>query len=80
MQIYVPRRNFQQVLTLIKIISCRTLRQGMHDLKVWPNIEADGSRPTTTPGKTSGKEDEMGRLAKVGDLSRCNVVLLSDTT
>ena len=37
----------------------------MHDLKVWANIEADGSMPTTTPGKTSGKEDEMGRLAKV---------------
>ena len=43
----------------------RTLRQGMHDLKVWANVEADGAPPTTTPGKTSGKEDEMGRLAKV---------------
>lgn len=37
----------------------------MHDLKVWANVEADGATPTTTPGKPSGKEDEMGRLAKV---------------
>jgi hypothetical protein len=37
----------------------------MHDLKVWPNVPADGNLDTTTPGKTSGKEDEMSRLAKV---------------
>ena len=37
----------------------------MHDLRVWADVEADGSSPTTTPGKLSGKEDEMGRLAKV---------------
>ncbi|OCT98906.1 hypothetical protein XELAEV_18011138mg [Xenopus laevis] len=42
-------------------------RQGMHDLKVWPNIEADGSEPTTTPGRTSSSvsEDQMSRLAKL---------------
>uniref|UniRef100_A0A670YM17 Phosphatidylinositol 3-kinase catalytic subunit type 3 n=1 Tax=Pseudonaja textilis TaxID=8673 RepID=A0A670YM17_PSETE len=41
-------------------------RQGMHDLKVWPNVEADGSEPTKTPGKTSStfSEDKMSRLAK----------------
>ncbi|KAM6475079.1 phosphatidylinositol 3-kinase catalytic subunit type 3 isoform 1-T1 [Liasis olivaceus] len=41
-------------------------RQGMHDLKVWPNVEADGSEPTKTPGKTSStfSEDQMSRLAK----------------
>uniref|UniRef100_A0A8C5LV57 Phosphatidylinositol 3-kinase catalytic subunit type 3 n=1 Tax=Leptobrachium leishanense TaxID=445787 RepID=A0A8C5LV57_9ANUR len=41
-------------------------RQGMHDLKVWPNVEADGSEPTTTPGRTSSSasEDQMSRLAK----------------
>ncbi|KAM3845135.1 phosphatidylinositol 3-kinase catalytic subunit type 3 isoform 1-T1 [Vipera latastei] len=41
-------------------------RQGMHDLKVWPNVEADGSEATRTPGKTSStfSEDKMSRLAK----------------
>ncbi|XP_073646775.1 phosphatidylinositol 3-kinase catalytic subunit type 3 isoform X3 [Tursiops truncatus] len=41
-------------------------RQGMHDLKVWPNVEADGSEPTKTPGRTSStlSEDQMSRLAK----------------
>ena len=41
----------------------------MHDLKVWPDVAADGDRDTTTPGKTSGREDEMSRLAKVSCLS-----------
>uniref|UniRef100_A0A8V0YB66 Phosphatidylinositol 3-kinase catalytic subunit type 3 n=1 Tax=Gallus gallus TaxID=9031 RepID=A0A8V0YB66_CHICK len=42
-------------------------RQGMHDLKVWPNVEADGSEPTRTPGRTSStvSEDQMSRLAKL---------------
>ncbi|XP_050799526.1 phosphatidylinositol 3-kinase catalytic subunit type 3 isoform X1 [Gopherus flavomarginatus] len=44
-------------------------RQGMHDLKVWPNVEADGSEPTKTPGRTSStlSEDQMSRLAKEPD-------------
>ncbi|XP_066471116.1 phosphatidylinositol 3-kinase catalytic subunit type 3 isoform X1 [Tiliqua scincoides] len=44
-------------------------RQGMHDLKVWPNVEADGSEPTKTPGRTSSTlaEDQMSRLAKASD-------------
>uniref|UniRef100_A0A3B3T1P9 Phosphatidylinositol 3-kinase catalytic subunit type 3 n=1 Tax=Paramormyrops kingsleyae TaxID=1676925 RepID=A0A3B3T1P9_9TELE len=41
-------------------------RQGMHDLKVWPCVEGDGSEATTTPGRTSSSlEDQMGRLAKL---------------
>ncbi|XP_043930366.1 phosphatidylinositol 3-kinase catalytic subunit type 3 [Protopterus annectens] len=42
-------------------------RQGMHDLKVWPNIEADGLESTKTPGRTSSTicEDKMSRLAKL---------------
>ncbi|RXM29641.1 Phosphatidylinositol 3-kinase catalytic subunit type 3 [Acipenser ruthenus] len=42
-------------------------RQGMHDLKVWPAVEGDGSEPTQTPGRTSSSlsEDQMGRLAKL---------------
>lgn len=36
----------------------------MHDLKVWPNQEADGSITTKTPGKLVG-EDMMAKLAKL---------------
>jgi len=38
----------------------------MLDLRVWPGIEADGSVPTSTPGKARdhGKE-QMQRLAKL---------------
>jgi hypothetical protein len=38
----------------------------MLDLRVWPNKEADGNFPSTTPGKARdhGKE-QMQRLAKV---------------
>ncbi|XP_061932147.1 phosphatidylinositol 3-kinase catalytic subunit type 3 isoform X2 [Apis cerana] len=41
-------------------------RQGMLDLRVWPGVEADGSIPNSTPGKTRdhGKE-QMQRLAKL---------------
>lgn len=60
-------------------ISCRMFRQGMHDLKVWPNVEADGSEPTKTPGRTSStlSEDQMSRLAKVraNSLDWCQSVL-----
>lgn len=41
------------------------MRQGMHDLKVWADVEADGSSATTTPGKTTGQADEMSRISKV---------------
>ena len=37
----------------------------MHDLKVWPNVEADPSSQSTTPGKTKDSNDQMSRLAKV---------------
>ena len=43
----------------------RLLRQGMHDMKVWVGVEADGSGSSTTPGKMSGQLDEMSRVAKV---------------
>ena len=45
--------------------SCRTQRRGMHDLKVWPGVEGDGGKPTSTPGKSTTGEDQMSRLAKV---------------
>lgn len=43
----------------------------MLDLRVWPNKEADGSYPSTTPGKIKdhGRE-QMQRLAKLAKKHR----------
>ena len=46
------------------LFSFSTFRQGMHDLKVWPGVEADGNFPSTTIGK-NGDEDQMSKLSKV---------------
>lgn len=45
--------------------------QGIVDLRVWPEVEADGNFPTTTPGKVrdNGKE-QMQRLAKLAKKHR----------
>lgn len=39
----------------------------MFDLRVWPNVEADGDNKTTTPGKgkDSGKNNQMQRFGKL---------------
>ena len=51
---------------LILFICCiRTLRHGMHDLKVWPDVEADGKENSSTPGETTLGKDKMSHLAKV---------------
>lgn len=52
------------------LLFCSVFRQGMHDLRVWPSVEADGAHPTTTPGKVSGKHDEMSRLSKLSKKHR----------
>ncbi|XP_046401340.1 phosphatidylinositol 3-kinase catalytic subunit type 3 [Ischnura elegans] len=46
-------------------------RQGMVDLRVWPNQVADGNFPSSTPGKSRdlGKE-QMQRLAKLAKKHR----------
>ncbi|XP_025833575.1 phosphatidylinositol 3-kinase catalytic subunit type 3 [Agrilus planipennis] len=46
-------------------------RQGMLDLRVWPNKEADGNFPSSTPGKVKGDgHDQMQRLAKLAKKHR----------
>lgn len=43
----------------------------MLDLRVWPNKEADGNFPNTTPGKAKDNEKEqMQRLAKLAKKHR----------
>ena len=56
----------------------RSLRRGKHRLYLWPGREADGSNETSTPSKTSTR-DEMGRLEKVCRLKiqECNVSSLA---
>ena len=53
------------MVTLLNV-SCflSILRQGIHDLRVWPGKVADGDQGT--PGKFSKQnENEMSKLAKV---------------
>jgi phosphatidylinositol 3-kinase len=46
--------------------------QGMFDLKVWPNREADGNHPSSTPGNSIDLEsnNQMQRLAKIAKKHR----------
>ncbi|XP_076443450.1 phosphatidylinositol 3-kinase catalytic subunit type 3-like isoform X2 [Babylonia areolata] len=51
--------------TSIRLYSKRgKLRKGMHDLRVWPDVVADGSEASTTPGKAK-TNDLMDRLSKM---------------
>ncbi|XP_075218357.1 phosphatidylinositol 3-kinase 59F [Lycorma delicatula] len=46
-------------------------RQGMIDLRVWPNKVADGNPNTTTPGKpTHDEKNQMQRLSKLAKKHR----------
>ncbi|CAH1797509.1 unnamed protein product [Owenia fusiformis] len=64
--IYGPRKVVPVGGTVVSLFGKNgTFRQGMHDLRVWPNVEADGLEQTTTPGKVGGATDEMSRLAKL---------------
>lgn len=41
------------------------------DLRVWPNREADGNYPSSTPGKVKcDSEDAMQRLSKLAKKHR----------
>ncbi|KAF8793703.1 Phosphatidylinositol 3-kinase catalytic like protein [Argiope bruennichi] len=41
------------------------LRQGMHDLRLWNGVEADGSLNTKTPGKIDCSKEQMSKLSKL---------------
>ncbi|GAB1609342.1 phosphatidylinositol 3-kinase catalytic subunit type 3-like [Argonauta hians] len=52
--------------TVVSLFGKRgTFRQGMHDLQVWPNVTADPSSNSSTPGKSKDKNDQMSRLLKL---------------
>nr|XP_023013306.1 phosphatidylinositol 3-kinase catalytic subunit type 3 isoform X1 [Leptinotarsa decemlineata] len=58
--------------TTISLFSKHGLfRQGMLDLRVWPNKVGDGNFPTTTPAKVKNNgKDQMQRLAKLAKKHR----------
>lgn len=48
-----------------------TFRQGMFDLRVWIDVEADGNADTSTPGKgKDSSKNQMQRLAKLAKKHR----------
>lgn len=64
--VYGPRKAIPVGGTTVSLFGKHgTQRRGMHDLKVWPGVEADGQKSTTTPGKSTSGEDQMSRLAKL---------------
>jgi phosphatidylinositol 3-kinase len=47
------------------------LQHGMHDLRVWSDVEADGSPQTTTPGTSLGTSAvHSGEMAKLSLLAK----------
>ncbi|XP_055620148.1 phosphatidylinositol 3-kinase catalytic subunit type 3 [Toxorhynchites rutilus septentrionalis] len=47
------------------------LRQGLYDLKMWPEVRADGNYPPRTPGKCSlFSNNQMQRLSKLAKKHR----------
>ena len=67
--IYGPQKAVPVGGTTISIFGKRgCLRKGIHDLRVWPDIVADGSLKNSTPGEiegSSGTQSEMTRLSKL---------------
>lgn len=80
-EIIIDKRNFESInvgigtcvchiilaktTTIFSDVLIRTYRQGMHDLKVWPDMLPDPSSNSTTPGKSKDHKDQMSKLAKV---------------
>ncbi|XP_046853981.1 phosphatidylinositol 3-kinase catalytic subunit type 3-like [Xenia sp. Carnegie-2017] len=64
--IYGPRKSLLVGGTTVSLFGKSGIfRRGMHDLHVWPDVEADGCEPSKTPGKTSDPDDKMCLLAKL---------------
>lgn len=66
--IYGPQKAVAVGSTTVAIFGKHgCLQQGIHDLRVWPDVEADGSVCTSTPGEGEEGEghSEMRRLSKL---------------
>lgn len=63
---YGPRKAVPVGGTTVSVFGKHgALRQGMHDLCLWPNVEADGMENSTTPGKIDGHKEQIVRLSKM---------------
>lgn len=64
--VYGPRKNIPIGGTTVSIFGKRSaLRQGIHDLKLWPDVQADGNENTLTPGKVDSSKELMTGLSKL---------------
>ncbi|XP_038078977.1 phosphatidylinositol 3-kinase catalytic subunit type 3-like [Patiria miniata] len=64
--VYGPRKALKVGGTAVSLFGKHgTFRQGMHDLKVWPGVEGDGSVSTSTPGKSDDGREQMSSLSKL---------------
>ena len=64
--IYGPRKTVSVGGTTVAIFGKEgCLRCGIHDLRVWPGMEGDGSVGDLTPGESDQAGSEMMRLAKL---------------
>lgn len=77
--IYGTNKSIPVGSTVIPLFGKRgTYRQGMHDLKVWPDMLPDPSSNSTTPGKSKDHKDQMSKLAKLSKKHRDGHMLKVD--
>lgn len=68
--VYKPRKAVPIGGTTVTVFGKHgALRQGMHDLRLWPDVEADGSL-TKTPGKMDRNKEQMTKLSKLSKKHR----------
>lgn len=77
--VYGPRKSMPVGGTTVSVFGkYGAMRQGMHDLRLWLDMEADGSSKTQTPGKVYGSRDQMSRLVKLSKKHRNGRLLKVD--
>ncbi|CAN8005605.1 unnamed protein product, partial [Ixodes hexagonus] len=77
--VYGPRKSMPVGGTTVSVFGkYGAMRQGMHDLRLWLGMEADGSSKTQTPGKVYGSRDQMSRLVKLSKKHRNGRLLKVD--
>ncbi len=67
--IYGPQKAVPVGGTTIAIFGKRgCLRKGIHDLRVWPDVVADGSLKNSTPGEIEDRSETPSEMAKLSKL------------
>ncbi|XP_076350143.1 phosphatidylinositol 3-kinase 59F isoform X2 [Tachypleus tridentatus] len=77
--VYGPRKAVPVGGTTVSLFGKHgALRQGIHDLRLWPADQADGSTQTSTPGKSFSSKERMNRLAKLSKKHRNGHIMKVD--